>query len=121
TSEPIDHWTRMRRFLARFSGPGASHRSRSWADAITTTSGFELSVHTASLAFRILVSLRSFMGEWSLGCLQPASVPDQPRPASVPGEAGWAWTGAHRAPATQHRRIRWCDSRLVDWWRFAST
>jgi len=47
TSGPIDHWTRMRRFLARFSGPGASHRSRSWADSITTTSGCEFSVHTA--------------------------------------------------------------------------
>src|SRR5215831_15613612 len=46
TSGPIDHWTRMRRFLARFSGPGASNRSRSWADSITTTSGFEFSVHT---------------------------------------------------------------------------
>src|SRR5215471_10209203 len=37
----------MRRFLARFSGPGASNRSKSWADSITTTSGFEFSVHTA--------------------------------------------------------------------------
>jgi hypothetical protein len=45
-SERIDHWIRMRRFLARFSGPGASHRSRSGADSITTTSRFELSVHT---------------------------------------------------------------------------
>jgi len=44
----------MRRFLAGFSGPGASNRSRSWADSITTTSGFEFSVtqvtNTASLA-----------------------------------------------------------------------
>src|SRR5215831_19219842 len=42
------------------------------------------------------------------GCLRPAGVSDQcTRPCqctrSVPGEAGWAWTGAHRAPATQHR------------------
>jgi hypothetical protein len=31
TSGSIDHWTRMRRSLARFSGPGASNRSRSWS------------------------------------------------------------------------------------------
>src|SRR5262249_38209864 len=55
TSGPIDHWTRMRRFLVRFSGPGASNRSRSWADSITTTSGCEFSVHTISLARRLMV------------------------------------------------------------------
>src|SRR5262249_60676077 len=69
----------------------------------------------AGLALRILVSLRSFMGEWSLGwacrCTRPCQCT-----RSVPGEAGWAWTGAHRAPATQHRRVskRWCASRLVE-------
>jgi hypothetical protein len=48
-SERIDHWIKMCRSLARFSGPGASNRSRSWADSITTTSGFEFSVHTGAV------------------------------------------------------------------------
>jgi hypothetical protein len=54
TSGPIDHWTRMRRFLARFS---ASHRSRSWADSITTTSGFEFSVQT-TVSIDTIVEIR---------------------------------------------------------------
>jgi hypothetical protein len=39
----------MRRSLVQFSGPGASNRSSSWADSITTTPGFEFSVHTPDL------------------------------------------------------------------------
>ena len=39
-SEQIDHWIKMRRSLARFSGPGASHRPRSSAVSITTTPVF---------------------------------------------------------------------------------
>jgi len=38
----------MRRSRARFSGPGASNRSPSWADSITATPGFKFSVHTGS-------------------------------------------------------------------------
>src|SRR5215510_3984354 len=47
TSERIDPWIRMRRSLARFSGPGASNRSLSWADSIITAPGFKFLVHTA--------------------------------------------------------------------------
>jgi hypothetical protein len=36
----------MRRSLVKFSGPEASNHTPSLADFITTTSGFELSVHT---------------------------------------------------------------------------
>ena len=39
----------MRRSLARFSGPGASNRSPSSADSITSTPGFEFLVHTGVL------------------------------------------------------------------------
>ena len=37
----------MRRSLVKFSGPEASNHTPSLADFITTTSGFELSVHTS--------------------------------------------------------------------------
>src|SRR6266700_3925622 len=37
TSEPIDHWIRMRRSLAKFSGSEASNHMPSLADFTTTT------------------------------------------------------------------------------------
>ena len=40
----------MRRSLAPFSGSESSIHTRSWADFITTTSGFRFSVHTALYA-----------------------------------------------------------------------
>ena len=46
TSERIGHWTRTRRFLARFSGPEASVHPRYLVDFTITTSGFRFSVHT---------------------------------------------------------------------------
>jgi transposase InsO family protein len=49
TSERIGHWTKMRRFLARFSGPEASNRPPSSADSITTIPGFRFSVHTGAM------------------------------------------------------------------------
>src|SRR5258708_3717023 len=47
TSERIDHWTKMRRSLARFSRQEASNRIPSLVDFIAITPGFRLSVHTA--------------------------------------------------------------------------
>jgi len=41
-AERIDHWIKMRRSLARFSGPGVSLRYPSQADSITTTPGFKV-------------------------------------------------------------------------------
>ena len=48
TSERIDHWTKMRRSLARFSRQEASNRIPSLVDFITITPGFRLSVHTGA-------------------------------------------------------------------------
>src|SRR6266478_6238768 len=47
TSERIDHWIRMRPFLARFSEPVWSGHLPSWADFITTTAELKFSVYTA--------------------------------------------------------------------------
>jgi hypothetical protein len=49
--ERIGHWTRMRLSLVRFSDPASYVRTPSWADFITTTFGFRLSVHTGSGVF----------------------------------------------------------------------
>ena len=46
TLERTGHWIKMRRSLARFTGPGASNHTPCLADSITTTSGFRFSVHT---------------------------------------------------------------------------
>lgn len=46
TPERIGHWTKMRRFLARFSGLESSVHTRSSAGFTITTSGFRFSVHT---------------------------------------------------------------------------
>jgi hypothetical protein len=46
TSERTGHWTKMRRSLARFSGPELLVHTPSLADFITTTSEFRFSVHT---------------------------------------------------------------------------
>src|SRR5258707_188118 len=46
TSEHIDHWIKMRRSLARFSGLESSVHTRYSADFIITTSAFRFSVHT---------------------------------------------------------------------------
>jgi transcriptional regulator with XRE-family HTH domain len=48
TSERTGHWIRMRRSLARFSGPEASNPTPSLADFITITFGFRFSVHTST-------------------------------------------------------------------------
>jgi hypothetical protein len=40
------YWIKIRRSLAGFSGPGASHRFPYWADSLTATPGFGFSVHT---------------------------------------------------------------------------
>src|ERR1019366_4807268 len=45
-SELTGHWTRMRRSLARFSGPVSLIHAPSLADSITTTLEFRFSVHT---------------------------------------------------------------------------
>src|SRR6478609_668417 len=45
-SEPIDRWTRMRRFLGQFTGPVSFVHTPFWADCITTTFVFRFSVHT---------------------------------------------------------------------------
>src|SRR5665811_872211 len=45
TSGRTGHWIKMRRSLAPFSGSESSIHTRSWADFITTTSGFRFSVH----------------------------------------------------------------------------
>jgi hypothetical protein len=45
-SELTGHWTRMRRSLARFSGPVSLIHAPSFADSITTTLEFRFSVHT---------------------------------------------------------------------------
>jgi hypothetical protein len=44
--ERIGHWTKMRRFHARFSESEASNRSPSSADSITTMPGFRFLAHT---------------------------------------------------------------------------
>ena len=49
TSERIDHWTKMRRSLARFSRQEASNRIPSLVDFITITPGFRLSVHSGGI------------------------------------------------------------------------
>jgi len=59
TSERIDHWTKMRRSLARFSRQEASNRIPSLVDFITITPGFRLSVHTGSY-YLIPVFIRTF-------------------------------------------------------------
>ena len=46
TSERMDHWIRMRRSLARFSGLESSVHTQYSADFIITTSAFRFSVHT---------------------------------------------------------------------------
>src|ERR1700737_4505071 len=46
TSEHIGHWIKIRRFLARFSAPESSVRTRYSADFIITTPGSRFSVHT---------------------------------------------------------------------------
>jgi hypothetical protein len=46
TSEHIDHWTKMRRLLARSSELEASNRSPSSADSITAMRGYRFSLHT---------------------------------------------------------------------------
>ena len=45
-SERVDHWIKMRRSLAQFSGPEASYRAPSLADSITITFALRFSVHT---------------------------------------------------------------------------
>jgi hypothetical protein len=50
TSGRTGHWIKMRRSLAPFSGSESSIHTRSWADFITTTSGFRFSVHTGRVA-----------------------------------------------------------------------
>ncbi|HEY4721123.1 MAG TPA: integrase core domain-containing protein, partial [Anaerolineae bacterium] len=56
TSESTGHWIKMRRSVARFSGPDASNRTPSLADFITTTSGFRFSVHTRIAWFGLQAS-----------------------------------------------------------------
>src|SRR5271169_5839480 len=46
TSEHIGRWVRMRRFLARFCGPGSLIHMQSLADFIIITSVSRFSVHT---------------------------------------------------------------------------
>jgi hypothetical protein len=46
TSERIDHWTKMRRSLAKFSESEASNHTPSSADFTTTTPELKFSVHT---------------------------------------------------------------------------
>src|SRR5271169_2234458 len=48
TSEHIGRWVRMRRFLARFCGPGSLIHMQSLADFIIITSVSRFSVHTGS-------------------------------------------------------------------------
>jgi hypothetical protein len=48
TSGPTGHWIKMRRSLARFSGPESLNHARYSADFIITTSGFRFSVHTGA-------------------------------------------------------------------------
>src|SRR5258708_125667 len=51
-------WIRMRPFLAQFSEPVWSGHLPSWADFITTTSGFRFSAHTAVIsAVRMLTGI----------------------------------------------------------------
>ena len=45
-SEPIDLWTRMRRFLGQFTGPVSFVHTPFWADCITNMFVFRFSVHT---------------------------------------------------------------------------
>src|SRR5450755_854146 len=47
-SELTGHWTKMRRSLARFSGPVSLIHATSLADSITTTLEFRFSVHTGT-------------------------------------------------------------------------
>jgi hypothetical protein len=49
TSERIDHWTKMRRSLAKFSESEASNHTPSSADFTTTTPELKFSVHTAKV------------------------------------------------------------------------
>ncbi|MGC1916610.1 MAG: hypothetical protein WA710_15660, partial [Pseudolabrys sp.] len=46
TSERIDHWTKMRRSLAKFSESEASNHTPSSADFMTITPVFKFSAHT---------------------------------------------------------------------------
>jgi hypothetical protein len=47
-SEPIDLWTRMCRFLGRFTEPVSFVHAPFWADCITNMFVFRFSVHTTS-------------------------------------------------------------------------
>jgi uncharacterized protein YjiS (DUF1127 family) len=48
TSERIDHWIKMRRSRARFSGSDLSIHTRSLANFITIMCEFRFSVHTGA-------------------------------------------------------------------------
>jgi hypothetical protein len=52
-SELTDHWTRIRRSLARFSGPVSSIHASSLADSISITPEFKFSVHTTVKTTRL--------------------------------------------------------------------
>jgi transposase InsO family protein len=52
-SELTDHWTRIRRSLARFSGPVSSIHAPSLADSISITPEFKFSVHTTVKTTRL--------------------------------------------------------------------
>ena len=60
----------MRRSLVKFSGPKASNHTPSLADFITTTSGFELSVHTAGAIAGRLISVELRLDGLAVGRCQ---------------------------------------------------
>jgi hypothetical protein len=92
TSERIGHWTRTRRFLARFSGPEASVHPRYLVDFAITASGFRFTVHTGNcrstvLEFYDLLSVCCFRSPL-LGSSYPPCDSNTPRSARVPHRSG---------------------------------
>ncbi len=51
----------MRRFLARFGEPVRSVHAPSWADFITTTPVFKLSVHTRRCTMTVAIAITMMM------------------------------------------------------------
>jgi hypothetical protein len=67
TSERIDHWTKMRRLLAKFSKSEASNHTPFSADFTTTTPELKFSVHTGAriAAARRVALLPKLLGKVS--------------------------------------------------------
>src|SRR4029078_6646154 len=108
----------MRRSLVKFSGPEASNHTPSLADFITTTSGFELSVHTPA-------RLRSHVGRavfWHRG--DGIGSPAHARTIHQGSEAACARRRTRQARSLfqlEPRGIRRCPSKIARCEKFETT